>query len=178
MCHPEIVLRPHRNTAERTGRQEPYRGYADLLAYADDIAAAWKSLTVTPTVFRPGAGSVIVFGHADTDSGAEQRTMDVLWVWRLRDGLVTSVDIFEAAGTALTGPPTAQADRPARLGDVDHLAALGHLDLAVGHKLGGDGARCVHQRTEVRTGHRSSGVRRTDRLPGSATLEQLEDGGP
>jgi PAS domain S-box-containing protein len=98
LCHPEIVLRPHRNTTKLTGRQEPYRGHADLLAYADDISAAWKSLTVTPTVFRPGVGSVIVFGHADTDSGAEQRSMDVLWVWRLRDGLVASVDIFEAPG--------------------------------------------------------------------------------
>jgi PAS domain S-box-containing protein len=98
LCHPEIVLRPHPNTMALAGRREPYRGYGDLLAYADDIAAVWKTLTVTPTVFRPGAGSVIVFGHAETDSGSERRRMDVLWVWRLRDGRVASVDIFEASG--------------------------------------------------------------------------------
>jgi len=47
---------------------------------------------------------------------------------------------------------TAQADRPARLRDVDDLAALGDLDLAVGHKLGGGGAGRVHKRAEVLAG--------------------------
>ncbi len=92
------MLRPHPKTTELTGRHEPYRGHGELLAYADDVAAVWKTLTVTPKVFRPGAGTVIVFGHADTDSGAEQESNDVLWVWRLRDELVVSVDIFEAPG--------------------------------------------------------------------------------
>lgn len=29
--------------------------------------------------------------------GKRQQSIDALWVWRLRDGLVASVDIFEAA---------------------------------------------------------------------------------
>jgi PAS domain S-box-containing protein len=96
LCHPEMVLRPGPATIELTGRHEPYRGHGELHAYADDIAAVWKTLTVTPTVFRRGADAVIVFGRADCDSGTGQRSLDVLWVWRLRDGLVASVDIFEA----------------------------------------------------------------------------------
>jgi hypothetical protein len=36
--------------------------------------------------------------HGTTSSGAGQESLDVLWIWRLRDGLVASVDIFEAPG--------------------------------------------------------------------------------
>ena len=96
LCHADIVFRPHPQTTQLTGRHEPYRGHEELIAYTEDIAAVWQTLTITPIVFRPGPGSVIVFGRADTDSGAEQHSVDVLWVFRLRDGLVASVDIFEA----------------------------------------------------------------------------------
>jgi PAS domain S-box-containing protein len=109
LCHPEIVIRPHPKTTELTGRHEPYRGHEDVLAYANDVAAVWKTLNVTPTVFRPAAGTVIVFGRADIDSGIDQHSEDVLWVWRLRDGLVTSVDIFAA--------PSHERGRLARPGD-------------------------------------------------------------
>jgi diguanylate cyclase (GGDEF)-like protein/PAS domain S-box-containing protein len=96
-CHPDIVLRPYRETSELTGREAPYRGYEGVRAYVRDITDVWTSLELTPTAFRSTDGSVIVFGRAETNSGAETKTVDVLWVWRLRDGLVDSVAVFESA---------------------------------------------------------------------------------
>jgi diguanylate cyclase (GGDEF)-like protein/PAS domain S-box-containing protein len=96
-CHPDVVLRPHRETSELTGREAPYRGHEGVQAYVRDIGDVWKSLKLTPTAFRSADGSVIVFGRAETNSGAETKTVDVLWVWRLRDGLVASVEVFQSA---------------------------------------------------------------------------------
>lgn len=114
LCHRDIVVRPHQNTSERTGRQAPYRGHEGLRAYVGDIATVWKSLELTPTAFRPANQSVIVFGRADASSETETTTVDVLWVWRLRDGLIASVEVFQTPRQApphrpspahLTAPP-------------------------------------------------------------------------
>jgi diguanylate cyclase (GGDEF)-like protein/PAS domain S-box-containing protein len=95
-CHPDVVLRPHRETSELTGREAPYRGHDGVRAYVRDLKDVWKSLKLTPTTFRRADGSVIVFGRAETNSGAGTKTLDVLWVWRLRDGLVASVEVFQS----------------------------------------------------------------------------------
>jgi len=97
LCDPQVVLRPHASTTELTGRQTPYRGYDGLRAYTRDISRVWKSLELTPTAFRAADQSVIVFGRADARSGTETNTAHVLWVWQLRDGLITSVEIFESS---------------------------------------------------------------------------------
>jgi PAS domain S-box-containing protein len=95
LCDPDIVLRPHSSTTELTGRQAPYRGYAGLRDYARDISQVWKTLELTPTAFRAAGNSVIVFGRANSRSGTETNTTYVLWVWELRDGVVTSVEVFQ-----------------------------------------------------------------------------------
>jgi PAS domain S-box-containing protein len=95
LCDPDIVLRPHSSTTELTGRQAPYRGYAGLRDYARDISRVWKTLELTPTAFRAAGNSVIVFGRANSRSGTETNTVYVLWVWELRDGVVTSVEVFQ-----------------------------------------------------------------------------------
>jgi PAS domain S-box-containing protein len=97
LCDPDIVLRPHASTVERTGRAAPYRGYDGIRAYARDISTAWQRLALTPTAFRAAHQSVIVFGRADATSATETNTAYVLWVWRLRDGLVTSVEVFQTS---------------------------------------------------------------------------------
>jgi PAS domain S-box-containing protein len=97
LCDPHIVLRPHASTIERTGREAPYRGYDGIRAYARDISTAWQRLALTPTAFHAAHQSVIVFGRADATSGTETSTAYVLWVWRLRDGLVTSVEVFQTS---------------------------------------------------------------------------------
>ncbi len=97
VCHPDVVLRPYRATAELTGRQAPYRGHDGIRAYFHDVADVWKSLKLTPTAFRAADQSVIVFGRAEANSGSEVMNLDMLWVWRLRDGLVASVEVFHSA---------------------------------------------------------------------------------
>jgi PAS domain S-box-containing protein len=97
VCHPDVVLRPYRATSELTGREAPYRGHEGIRAYVHDVADVWKSLKLMPTAFRPADQSVIVFGRAEATSGTDVKTLDVLWVWRLRDGLVASVEVFQSA---------------------------------------------------------------------------------
>jgi EAL domain-containing protein (putative c-di-GMP-specific phosphodiesterase class I)/ketosteroid isomerase-like protein len=93
-CHPDIVLCPHQATAELTGRQAPYRGHDGIQAYARDISDVWKGLELTPTAFRAVDQTVIVFGRADSRSGTDTDVAHVLWVWQLRDGLISSVEVF------------------------------------------------------------------------------------
>ena len=95
VSHPDIVLRPHLSTAEITGRQTPYRGHDGVRAYARDISQVWMTLELTPTSFRAADQSVIVFGRADSRSATQTNTVDVLWVWKLRDGLIASVEVFQ-----------------------------------------------------------------------------------
>lgn len=97
LCHPDIVLRPHRSTAELTGRPGPYRGYDGLRTYARDVSEVWKSLKLTPTAFRAAHQSVIVFGRAESRAGSETNIVYVLWVWQFRDELVSSVEVFQTA---------------------------------------------------------------------------------
>ena len=111
-CHAEIVLRPHQSTAELTGHQAPYRGHDGIRAYVRDISDAWKSLELTPTMFRAAHQSVIVFGRADSRSGTETNTAHVLWVWQLHDGLITSVEVFQT--THRPGPGLSANHTPAR----------------------------------------------------------------
>jgi EAL domain-containing protein (putative c-di-GMP-specific phosphodiesterase class I)/ketosteroid isomerase-like protein len=96
MCHSDIVLRPHQSTNDLTGRRVPYRGHDGLRAYARDVSTVWKSLKLTPTAFRPANQSAIVFGRVDARSGTETDTVYVLWIWQLRDGLISSVEVFQA----------------------------------------------------------------------------------
>jgi PAS domain S-box-containing protein len=101
LCHPDIVLRPHQSTSELTGRQAPYRGHDGIRAYTRDISEVWKKLELTPMAFRAAHQSVIVFGRADSRSTTETNVVHVLWIWRLRDGLITSVEVFQTPGTRL-----------------------------------------------------------------------------
>jgi PAS domain S-box-containing protein len=97
LCAADIVLRPHQSTSDLAGHQAPYRGHDGLRAYARDITRVWKTLDLIPTAFRAVNESVIVFGRADSRSGTETNTVYVLWVWELRDGLITSVEVFQNA---------------------------------------------------------------------------------
>jgi PAS domain S-box-containing protein len=106
LCDPDITLRPHQSTIELTGRQAPYRGYDGLRAYARDISEVWKSLTLTPTAFRAAGQAVIVFGRAESRSGTDSNVVHVLWVWQLRGGLISSVEVFQTVDELSARVPT------------------------------------------------------------------------
>jgi PAS domain S-box-containing protein len=108
LCHPDIVLRPHQSTIELTGRQAPYRGHDGIRAYTRDVSDVWMSLELTPTAFRAVDHSVIVFGRADGRSGTDTNVIHVMWVWQLRDGLISSVEVFQTTDSPSVRPSTVQ----------------------------------------------------------------------
>jgi len=109
-CHPEVVIRMFA-TSQLAERDGPYHGYAGLRAYMKDVAVVWKHLTLTPTVFREVGDTVIVFGRAEGDAGSEIQALNVLWVWQLADGLVTSVEVFQQPALDLGAQRRGGTDR-------------------------------------------------------------------
>jgi ketosteroid isomerase-like protein len=99
--HPECEMRPL-GTAERLGRAEPYRGHDGVREYFADVARVWDGLTVIPEKYRAVAGSVVVFGRVE---GVDLQD-EVLWVWKLRDGLVISGQVFSTRGAAMAAANT------------------------------------------------------------------------
>lgn len=98
--HPDIELRPA-GTAAVTGRAV-YAGHEGIREYFADVAQVWpEGLEVRPVDFRAVAGSVVAFGTVHGDDGSGPMQDDVVWVWRLRDGLVTSGQVFSTRGAAI-----------------------------------------------------------------------------
>jgi ketosteroid isomerase-like protein len=99
--HPEVELRPL-GTSVLTGRPL-YRGHDGIREYLADVQRVWTAgLRVFPVDYRAVSGSVVVFGRVE--GGAEPLGPiedEVVWVWRLRDGLVVSGQIFSTRRAAL-----------------------------------------------------------------------------
>jgi PAS domain S-box-containing protein len=96
-CRPDIVLRPFvtRNLAER---REPYRGHDGVRDYLADVAKVWDELTLTPLTFRETQDSVIGFGRAAGRLGDEHVVVSIMWIVRLADDQIASLEVFQAAG--------------------------------------------------------------------------------
>jgi PAS domain S-box-containing protein len=93
LCHPALILRPLA-TSSRADRPDAYRGHDGLDQYFRDVEEVWDQLRLVPTAFWRANGSVIVFGQAIARVNRTTRKADTLWVYRLRDGLIASVDVF------------------------------------------------------------------------------------
>jgi ketosteroid isomerase-like protein len=96
----ECEMRPE-GTSRVTGRAV-YRGHDGIRDYFADAARVWEQgLTLEPVDFRSVAGSVVVFGrvHGVTEQGPVE--VEVVWVWKLRDGLLTSGQVFSTKAAAL-----------------------------------------------------------------------------
>jgi PAS domain S-box-containing protein len=94
-CHPDLILRPL-VTARQLERSAPYCGHEGLRAYVRDVETVWDELTLTPLTFRQAEGSVIGFGQADARRGPDRRIASILWVVRLQDGKIASLEVFQA----------------------------------------------------------------------------------
>lgn len=92
-CSPEIVLRPSPRFADGGAL---YRGHDGLRAYAADVLGEWDEWLLTAFNFRPAPGSVIVFGRSEGRRRDERCGLNVLWVVRVRDGLLESIEAFQA----------------------------------------------------------------------------------
>jgi ketosteroid isomerase-like protein len=88
----ELVLE---GTARVAGRTGPYRGHQGLREYFADVERAWDELTLHAEDFRALPGSVVVMGHVEGRRGEERIRRNVLWTWRLRDGLAVAVRVSD-----------------------------------------------------------------------------------
>jgi ketosteroid isomerase-like protein len=84
-----------KGTAERIGRTQPYRGHAGLREYFADVSRAWDELVLHADDFRAIPGSVIVMGHVEALRDGVLHRRAVLWTWKLRDGLATSIRVAD-----------------------------------------------------------------------------------
>lgn len=106
-CRFDIVLRPS-HTARIAQRAEPYRGRDGIRSYLSDVAAVWDELTLTPLTFRLAAESVIGFGRADARRGGDRFLASIVWIVRLQEGQIASIDVFQAVGGPSLSPSQLQ----------------------------------------------------------------------
>ncbi len=106
LLHPELEFWAQ-PTGERADRRDPYRGHDGFRAYLADVDRVWAEFTVEPGNFRAAAGGVICFGAAVgvPRAGGGPVRLPVIWVFRLREGLVVYCRVARTAAEAraLTG---------------------------------------------------------------------------
>ena len=101
LLHPDLELWAQ-PTAELTRRAERYRGHAGFRVYLRDVDRVWDTFSVEQHDFRVAAGGVVCFGAAEgrpRGSHAVHR-LPVIWVFRLRDGLVAYCRVARTAAEA------------------------------------------------------------------------------
>jgi ketosteroid isomerase-like protein len=82
-------------TARNVARTEPYRGHAGVREYFADVARVWDELTLHADDVRAVPGSVVVMGHVEAFREGILHRRAVLWTWKLRDGLATSIRVAD-----------------------------------------------------------------------------------
>ena len=89
-------------TAQRANRGEPYFGHEGIRRYFDDIGRVWEELRVVPQDFRELDDGVFVTGrvYARAESGLVVDS-PAFWLWRIREDLVMSGQVFENRDAAL-----------------------------------------------------------------------------
>ncbi len=80
-------------TAQVAGNEEPYRGVDGLQRYFADVAGMWDDLSAYPEDFRATKESVVVFGRLVSTAGDTEVSRNVIWTWRLRQGLIVSLRV-------------------------------------------------------------------------------------
>jgi ketosteroid isomerase-like protein len=101
----DVEMRPE-GTSRLTGRAV-YRGHDGIREYFADAARVWEQgLTLQPVDYRSVAGSVVVFGRVFGTTEEGPMEAEVVWVWKLRDGLLTSGQVFSTKAAALEAAAT------------------------------------------------------------------------
>ena len=99
MADPEIEFTAV--TGEHAGRTDPYRGHEGLRAYFRDVASVWEELRLTPREFREVGELILVTGKVSARSRSRTVSGSTGWVWRVRDGKVVYVRVYESAADAI-----------------------------------------------------------------------------
>jgi PAS domain S-box-containing protein len=103
LCRPDVVLRVAA-TSRRAGRDAPYRGRPGLQAYLRDVVDVWDRLDIIPREFRRTPDAVIAFGQVHAQRGAERISASVMWVARVHDAAIASIEVFQAVEEPPWGP--------------------------------------------------------------------------
>ena len=88
-------------TGEQAGRPHPYRGHDGMRQYFRDVASVWEELRLTPREFRVSGDRILVTGKVSARSKSRTVTGSTGWIWRVRDGKVTYVQVYASAADAL-----------------------------------------------------------------------------
>jgi ketosteroid isomerase-like protein len=97
---PDVEMRPE-GTSAATGRSV-YRGHDGIREYFADVARVWSGgLHLEPLDYRAVAGSVVVFGRVHGSGELGHIDREVVWVWKLRDGLLVSGQVFATRQAAM-----------------------------------------------------------------------------
>ena len=99
---PAVELWPH-GTASIVGHRGPYRGHDGVREYFADAARAWDDLSIAAEDFRATGGGVIVFGSISGVSEGRPVRRRVVWVWRVADGLATSMRVTDIGDIVANG---------------------------------------------------------------------------
>ena len=101
----DCEMRPE-GTSTATGRSV-YRGHDGIRDYFADVARVWSGgLHLDPLDYRAVAGSVVVFGRVRGDGDLGPIDREVVWVWKLRDGLLVSGQVFSTSKAAVAAAQT------------------------------------------------------------------------
>src|SRR5215210_716508 len=82
-------------TGDQAGRTEPYRGHDGMRQYFRDVAEVWEELRLTPREFRAEGDLILVTGKVSARSRARTITGSTGWIWRVRDGKVVYIRVYE-----------------------------------------------------------------------------------
>lgn len=101
LSHPEVELWAQ-PTAEQTGRATPYNGRDGIRDYLADVDRVWERFEVRPDSVRTAGNGVIAFGRGTGRTAGGGREVDVplIWVFRVRDGLVVFCRVAKTAAQA------------------------------------------------------------------------------
>ena len=95
-----------------SGHPEPYRGHEGLEEYMADLRRTWKRIELQPQTFqRLDGGRTLVFGRVRAWHDRGLLDSANAWLWTLRDGQVTAVQVFAdpaEARSVITGDPGAR----------------------------------------------------------------------
>lgn len=101
LVHPECRFWPQ-GTAEAVGRTTPYVGWEGAEAYFADASSAWETLELRADDVRSAAAGIVCFGVAigRLRGEADEQRIPVIWVFRLRDGLIVFGRVVPTAAEA------------------------------------------------------------------------------
>jgi ketosteroid isomerase-like protein len=97
-CSPDVEFDLPTARLVRTG--QPYRGHEGVRTYMRDAARVWTELRLEAREFHEAGDLVVAVGRVY--AWGEGRVIDTpsAWVWKLRDGLVLRVTVFESRSEA------------------------------------------------------------------------------